>query len=92
MADEAMIQKAKKYEQKQMYVKAAEIYYAEGMKKEAAGMYEKAGAYLKAEEIYEKLGMKADAERCKKAREDAVNQPTWSDLQADFQADRGNPY
>ena len=84
--------KAKKLEAKQMYVKAAETYLQAGMREEAARAYETGGAFLKAEELFGKIGKAEDAARCRQKREEAANQPTWSDLQADFQADRGNPY
>ncbi len=88
----ALAEKAKRLEGRQLYVKAAEAYFEAGMKEEAANAYETGGAYLKAEELYEKIGRPKDAARCKKKREDAANQPTWSDMHAEFQADRGNPY
>lgn len=88
---QALISRAKKCEGKQLFVKAAEYYIEAGMESEAAFAYEKAAAYLKAEEIYGRLGRAEDAARCKKLREETTNQPTWADLQADFQKDRGNP-
>jgi len=88
---QALAARAKKCEGRQLFVKAAEYYLEAGMESEAADAYEKAAAYLKAEEIFDRLGKKEDAARCKKLREDAANQPLWSDLQADFQKDRGNP-
>ncbi len=88
----ALLEKAKKYEGRQLYVKAAEAYEKLGENAKAAEMYEAAGAYLKAEEVFEKLGKADDAARCKAKREEAANQKTWAEMQTDFQADRGNPY
>lgn len=88
----AIVEKARHLEGKQLFVKAAEAYLQAQMREEAAKAYESGGALLKAEELFGKIGKAEDAARCKKKREEEINQPTWADLQAEFQQDRGNPY
>lgn len=88
----ALVAKAKRLEEKQLYVKAAEIYASIGMGQEAAGAFEAAGSLGRAIALYEKLGKADDAARCRKKRDEASSGQTWQDLQAEFQKDRGNPY
>ena len=87
-----LLARAKRLEEKMLFVKAAEIYVSLSMEKEAAIAYEKGSAFDKAEPIFLKLGKKADAERCKLKKEAAATGRSWLDMQAEFQQDAGNPY
>lgn len=87
-----MMEKAKRLEAKSLFVKAAEIYLQLGQEAKAAETYEKAGDWRHAEELFAKLGRTEDAARCKQKRETETNQPTWDELQNEFQQDKGNPY
>ncbi len=89
---QALLAKARRLEEKMLFVKAAENYIKLEMKLEAAGAYEKGGAFDKAAGLFEKIGKRDDAERCKKKRDAASSGTTWQDLQAEFQQDKGNPY
>jgi tetratricopeptide (TPR) repeat protein len=82
-----LLAKAQRLEEKKLYVKAAEVYKKIGMNDKAAKAYEDGGAFEDAAALYEKLGQLDAAARCRKALEEAKNPQTWSDLQADFQAD-----
>jgi hypothetical protein len=86
-----LLERAKRLESKQLFVKAAEFYLQAGKEDMAASAYEKGGAFSDAEALFSKLGMIEDAARCKKAREEAQNPTTWDDLHAQFQAEKGNP-
>jgi len=88
----ALLAKAKRLEEKMLFVKAAEIYLKAEMREEAAFAYEKASAFDKAADLFSKLGKSEDAERCRKKRDAAATGRTWQDLQAEFQQDKGNPY
>jgi hypothetical protein len=83
--------KAKRLEGKMLFVKAAEIYLALGMRLEAAEAYEKGSAFDKAVDHFVKLGKEEDAARCRKKRDENSTGGTWQDLQAEFQKDGGNP-
>ncbi len=87
-----LIEKARRLEGKQLFVRAAETYLKIGMDPEAAAAFEKCGAYDKAEGLYKKLGRGKDAERCAKKRGESMSGTTWQDLQSEFQQDKGNPY
>lgn len=87
-----LLARAKRLEEKLLYVRAAEAYLKLEMKGEAASAYEKGGAFEKAADIFEKIGRKEDAERCRSRLETARSGRTWADEQADFQQDKGNPY
>ena len=89
---EKLIARAKRLEEKMLYVKAAEVYLSLSMQPEAASAYEKGGDYSRASLLFEKLGKKDDALRCKKKRDDGASGGTWQDIQAEFQQDKGNPY
>jgi hypothetical protein len=88
----ALIAKAKRLEERLLYVKAAAVYAGLGMEENEAASYEKGGDFGKAAQLYEKLGKKEDAERCRRKRDEASTGQTWQDVQAEFQQDRGNPY
>ena len=87
-----LLAKAKRLEDKMLFVRAAETYLKLGMNTEAAGAYEKGSAFEKAAELFTKLGKKEDAGRCIKKRDAASTGTTWQDMQAEFQQDKGNPY
>ena len=87
-----LLAKAERLEGRKLFVKAAEVYQKVGMNDKAAKAYEDGGAFEPAAALYEKIGQPEAAARCRKALEDSKSQPTWDDLQADFQADRGNPF
>ncbi len=89
---DALVAKAKRLEEKMLFVRAAEIYLKLEMKPEAAAAYEKGSAFEKAADLFAKLGKKEDAERCRKKRDAASTGTTWQDMQAEFQQDKGNPY
>ena len=87
------LERAKRLEQKLLFVKAAEVYLSIGMKSEAAAAFERVNAFDRAIELYTELGKTDEVARCKKKREESsVGGQTWDDVQADFQSDRGNPY
>jgi hypothetical protein len=86
------IARAKRLEEKMLFVKAAEAYLSVSMKEEAAKAYERGGAYDKAIELFGALGKKEEAERCRKKRDESSTGKTWMDMQSDFQHDAGNPY
>ena len=87
-----LLSRAKRLEEKSLFVKAAETYLLLGMEGEAAASYEKCGAFDRAIALFKKLGKGEDAARCGKKRDAASTGKTWADLQADFQKDKGNPY
>lgn len=92
LPDAELLAKAQRLEGKKLFVKAAEVYRKIGMNDKAAAALEKGGAFEEAAELFEELGQKEDAARCRKKLEEEKSIPEWSDLQADFQADRGNPF
>ena len=87
-----LLSRAKRLEEKMLFVKAAEIYTSLSLLPEAASAYEKGSDYTRAAELYTKLGKDADAARCRKLRDAASTGNTWQDMQAEFQKDAGNPY
>ena len=89
-----LVEKAKRLESKQLFVKAADYFLKADMESEAASAYEKAMAYGKAEALFKKLGKAEDAARCKGKREKSSSDAgkSWLDLQSEFQKDKGNPY
>ncbi len=87
-----LLARAKRLEEKTLFVKAAEIYLSLSMEKEAAGTFEKGSDYTRAASLFEKLGKKDDAARCRKKRDADSTGGTWQDIQAEFQKDAGNPY
>jgi hypothetical protein len=88
----ALLAKAKRLEEKMLFVKAAEVYLKLEMGEQAASAYEKGSAFDKAADLFAKLGKNEDAERCRKKRDAAATGQTWQDLQKEFQQDKGNPY
>lgn len=88
----ALLAKAKRLEEKMLFVKAAEVYLRLEMHEQAAFSYEKGSAFEKAADLFTKLGKKEDAERCRKKRDASATGATWQDVQAEFQQDKGNPY
>ena len=84
--------KAKRLEEKQLFVKAAEIHLKLGDGAGAAAAYEKGGDFGRAAALFEKMGKGEDAARCRKKRDEASSGATWQDMQAEFQKDGGNPY
>jgi len=88
----ALLAKAKRLEEKLLYVKAAEAYLKLSMEEGAAAAYEKGGDFGKAALLFEKMGKKGDAARCRKKRDEASTGQTWQDMQSEFQHDSGNPY
>ena len=84
--------RAKRLEDKMLFVKAAEIYLSLSMEAEAAAAFERGSDYSRAASLFEKLGKADDAARCKKLRDAASTGGTWQDMQAEFQKDAGNPY
>ena len=87
-----LLAKAKRLEEKLLFVKAADAYLKLGMQPEAASALEKGGAFDRAAELFSKIGRKEDAVRCRAKRDAAANGQTWQDLQSEFQQDKGNPY
>jgi len=87
-----LLARAKRLEEKMLFVKAAEIYLSLSMEAEAAEAYEKGSDYSHAASLFDKLGKKADAARCRKNRDAASTGGTWQDIQPEFQKDAGNPY
>ena len=87
-----LLARAKRLEEKMLFVKAAEIYLSLSMQAEAAASFEKGSDYTRAASIFEKLGKKEDVLRCRKLRDAASTGGTWQDIQAEFQKDAGNPY
>ena len=87
-----LLAKAKRLEEKLLYVKAADIYLKLGMNDEAASALEKGGAFDRAAELFAKAGKEEDAARCRAKRDAASTGQTWQDLQSEFQQDKGNPY
>ncbi|MEM4348358.1 MAG: hypothetical protein QXN37_02200 [Candidatus Anstonellaceae archaeon] len=92
MEKQALLEKARRLENKQFFVKAAEVYLSVGMEKEAAEAYEKGGDFEKALKLFEKLGQTEAARRCRHKLEESFSGRTWKDLQAEFQKEKGNPY
>ena len=88
----ALLAKAKRLEEKLLYVKAADAYLQLGMQPEAASALEKGGAFDKAAGLFSSIGRKEDAARCMAKRDAAATGQTWQDLQSEFQKDSGNPY
>lgn len=88
----ALLAKAKRLEERMLFVKAAEAYLKAEMEDEAAAAYEKGSAFEKAAGLFAKIGKNDDAKRCRKKMEAAATGTTWQDLQAEFQQDKGNPY
>jgi len=86
------LSRAKRLEEKMLFVKAAEIYLSLSMEAEAAAAYEKGSDYSRAALLFDKLGKKEDAARCRKLRDANSTGGTWQDIQAEFQKDAGNPY
>lgn len=86
------LSRAKRLEEKMLFVKAAEIYLSFSMEAEAAGAFERGSAYDKAASLFDKLGKIEDAARCRKLRDANSTGGTWQDIQAEFQKDAGNPY
>jgi len=84
--------RAKRLEEKMLFVKAAEIYLSLSLESEAAEAFEKGSDYSRAASLFEKLGKADRAERCRKLRDAASTGGTWQDMQAEFQKDAGNPY
>ena len=84
--------RAKRLEEKMLFVKAAEIYLSLSMEAEAAVAYEKGSDYTRAANLFTKLGKALDAARCRKLRDANSTGGTWQDIQAEFQKDAGNPY
>jgi hypothetical protein len=87
-----LLARAKRLEEKMLFVKAAEAYILLSMPNEAATALERGGDYSRAAELYVKLGKKEDAARCRKLRDEGATGGTWQDIQAEFQQDKGNPY
>ena len=87
-----LLARAKRLEEKMLFVKAAEIYLSLSMQAEAAASFEKGSDYTRAAELFTKLGKAGDAARCKKLRDANSTGGTWQDMQAEFQKDAGNPY
>ncbi|MFA5929593.1 MAG: hypothetical protein WC861_01815 [Candidatus Micrarchaeia archaeon] len=87
-----LLARAKRLEEKMLFVKAAEIYLSLSMEAEAAVAYERGSDYTRAAALFEKLGKGEDAARCRKSRDAASTGGTWQDIQAEFQKDAGNPY
>ena len=87
-----LLARAKRLEEKMLFVKAAEIYISFSMEAEAADAFEKGSDYSRAALLFDKLGKKEDAARCRKKRDAASTGGTWQDIQAEFQKDAGNPY
>ena len=87
-----LLARAKRLEEKMLFVKAAEIYLSLSMEAEAAVAYEKGSDYTRAADLFTKLGKAEDAARCRKNRDAASTGGTWQDIQAEFQKDAGNPY
>jgi hypothetical protein len=86
-----LLLRAKRLEEKMLFVKAAEVYLSLSMQIEAASAYEKGGDFTRAASLYRSLGREGDAKRCEEKR-DGSSGKTWQDLQAEFQQDKGNPY
>lgn len=86
-----LVARAEALEKKQLFVKAAECYLKAGMKDKAAGAYEAGYAFKEAEGLYLELNRPEDAERCRKKGSE-TSTGTWSDEQARFQREWGNPY
>ena len=89
---EKLLARAKRLEEKMLFVKAAEAYLLLSMQGEAASAFERGGDYTRAAELYEKQGKKEYAARCRKLRDEGATGNTWQDIQAEFQQDKGNPY
>ncbi|MFA6214413.1 MAG: hypothetical protein WC717_04005 [Candidatus Micrarchaeia archaeon] len=89
---EKLLARARRLEEKMLFVKAAEIYASLSMEADAAAAYEKGSDYTRAASLFEKLGKADDAARCRKRRDEGATGGTWQDLQAEFQQDKGNPY
>jgi len=87
-----LLARAKRLEEKMLFVKAAEIYLSLSMEADAAEAFEKGSDYSRAASLFEKLGRPEDAARCRKKRDAASTGGTWQDIQAEFQKDAGNPY
>ena len=87
-----LLARAKRLEEKMLFVKAADAYLQLSMQDEAATALERGGDYSRAAELYTKLGKKGDAERCRKLRDANSTGNTWQSMQAEFQQDKGNPY
>ena len=84
---EEQIAKAKRLAEKQLFVKAAQIYQKLGMEDEAAFNYETGGDYDMAIGIYHKLGKEEDVKRCEEKKNASAQTETWDDMHAKFQAD-----
>ena len=84
--------RARRLEEKMLFVKAAEVYLSLSMQEQAAAAYEKGSDYTRAADLFDKLGKKVDAARCRKLRDANSTGGTWQDMQAEFQKDAGNPY
>lgn len=87
-----LLARAKRLEEKLLFVKASDAYLQLGMQSEAAFALEKGGAFDRAAELFSKIGKKEDAVRCRAKRDAASTGQTWQDLQSEFQHDSGNPY
>jgi hypothetical protein len=87
-----LLARARRLEEKMLFVKAAEAYLSLSMGAEAASAFERGGDYSRAAELFAKLGKEGDAARCRKKRDEGATGSTWQDLQAEFQKDAGNPY
>jgi hypothetical protein len=87
-----LLARARRLEEKMLFVKAADAYLSLSMEAEAASAFEKGGDFTRAAALFEKLGKEEDAARCRKRRDDGATGGTWQDLQAEFQKDAGNPY
>ena len=82
-----LLAKAQRLMDKQLFVKAAEIYQKLGMYDKAASAFESGGAWESAAALFDKLGKSDDAKRCRQKLEEEKSQTTWEDLQANFQTD-----
>jgi len=87
-----LLARARRLEEKMLFVKAAEAYLSLSMNAEAACAFERGSAYDEAAGLFEKLGKAEDAARCRKLRDANATGSTWQDMQAEFQQDKGNPY
>jgi hypothetical protein len=86
-----LAEKAKRLEEKMLFVKAGEVYLSLSMQPEAAGAFEKGGDYTRAAALFRQLGREEDARRCEEKR-DGASGKSWLELQSEFQQDKGNPY
>ena len=82
-----LLAKARRLEEKKLFVKAAEVYKKIGQDDKAASALESGGAFEEAATIFDSLDRKDDVARCRKKLEEAKNPKTWSDLQTEFVSD-----